>query len=341
MSLLEKIGRRSLATMAGALALGLSGCGGGGSSSSGAAAAPSGFEFAPATQAQIAAVAQSINARDRSARNVSVVHEDTSDGLHTLRIVRHTVNGVDHYGAITVPTVRVGAKFPVLVELDGWPDDTPPLDVAQVLRWQRGQPRDAIFVMPSFRGRAIQFAGRTWKSGGDVCDAFDGAADDAMALVSALQSIEPLADTSRLMVRGGSRGGGVALLLGQRDPRVRVVQAEAAPVDFYRADAAAAYGDTYKCQFFNGKTAEQSRQAMIAASALHFPMLPSVSKVYLEHGSADPIVPVLNATEMNKRLVADGANVELTIYNGAGHSLGFTPDFLARRDANFYAFIKP
>ena len=271
-------------------------------------------------------MAQSINARDRSARNVSVVHEDTSDGLHTLRIVRHTVNGVDHYGAITVPTVRVGAKFPVLVELDGWPDDTHPLDVAQVLRWQRGQPRDAIFVMPSFRGRAIQFAGRTWKSGGDVCDAFDGAADDAMALVSAFAKHRA---AGRYLASDGAAAaaGGVALLLGQRDPRVRVVQAEAAPVDFYRADAAAAYGDTYKCQFFNGKTAEQSRQAMIAASALHFPMLPSVSKVYLEHGSADPIVPVLNATEMNKRLVADGANVELTIYNGAGHSLGFTPDF--------------
>lgn len=341
MGLWEQIGRCRMATVAGALALGLSGCGGGGSSSSAASAAPSGLEFAPPTQAQIAAVAQTIKARDLAARNVSVVHEDTSNGLYTLRVIRHTVNGVEHYGAVTVPTVRYSAKLPVVVELDGWPDDTPPLDVAAVLRWQRGQPRDAIFVMPAFRGRAIAFAGRTWKSGGDVCDAFDGAADDAMALVSALQSIEPQADTSRLLVRGGSRGGGVALLLGQRDARVQVVQAEAAPVDFYRADAAAAYGDTFKCQFFNGKTVEQSRQAMIAASALHFPMLPSVSKVYLEHGSADPIVPVLNATEMHKRLVADGVKVELTIYNGAGHDLGFSADFLARREAIFYAFIKP
>ena len=46
-----------------------------------------------------------------------------------------------------------------------------------------------------------------------------------------------------------------------------LVSAGSAPVDFYRADAAAAYGKLYQCQFFTGKTAEQSRNAMIAASA--------------------------------------------------------------------------
>ncbi|MEO3693433.1 prolyl oligopeptidase family serine peptidase [Roseateles sp. DJS-2-20] len=318
----------------------LSACGGGGSSSGGTAQ-PAGFEFAPATTAQIAAVAQAIKARDLSPRNAAVAYEDSSNSTYVLRIIRHSVNGVDHYGAVTIPTVRYTTKLPVVVELDGMDDDNPPLDLARKLTGLGVQTRDAIVVMPAFRGRTLQFAGRSWTAGGDFCDGFDGAADDTMALLNVLEATEPAADVSRLLVRGGSRGGSVALLLGQRDARVRVVSAGSAPVDFYRADAAAAYGKMFQCQFFTGKTAEQSRSAMIAASALHFPMLRSVSAVYLEHGGADATVPVLNATEMNKRLLADGVKVDLVVYPGAGHDLGQVAAYRALQDSIFYAFIQP
>lgn len=341
MNALNGVGRRSLATLALALVLGLGGCGGGGGSSSGATAATSSFEFAPATTAQITAVAQAIKARDLSPRNAAVAYEDSSNSTYVLRIIRHSVNGVDHYGAVTIPTVRYAAKLPVVVELDGMDEDNPPLDLARKLTGLGVQTRDAIVVMPAFRGRTLQFAGRSWTAGGDFCDGFDGAADDTMALLNVLEATEPAADVSRLLVRGGSRGGSVALLLGQRDARVRVVSAGSAPVDFYRADAAAAYGKLYQCQFFTGKTAEQSRNAMIAASAFHFPMLRSVSAVYLVHGGADATVPVLNATEMNKRLLADGVKVDLVIYSGAGHDLGQVAAYRALQDSIFYAFIQP
>ena len=71
----------------------------------------------------------------------------------------------------------------------------------------------------------------------------------------------PQADFSRLMARGGSRGGNVALLLAVRDPRVTVVSAASAPTDFYRADVAAHYSRQYQCQFIEGKTVEESRRA--------------------------------------------------------------------------------
>jgi dipeptidyl aminopeptidase/acylaminoacyl peptidase len=320
-----------------AVAVLVSACGGGGSS--GSAAQVASFDWSPVTPQQVASLTQVIKARDLSARSVSIVYEDASDTFYTVRIVQHTVNGVQHYGAVTVPKVPGPGKLAVVADLDGLEDNNAPLDVSRKLRNLNGQAVSAVFVFPAFRGRALQFGGRTWQAGGDWCDAFDGAADDTMALLNVVATIEPAADVSKLMVRGGSRGGGVSLLLGERDPRVKVVFAGSAPVDFVRQDVAAGYGQMYQCQFFTGKTPEQSRQAMIAASAFHFPMLSSVSKVYLDHGGADPIVPVLNATEMSKRIVADGVKVDLMIYPGAGHDLGQEQAYRDRRDAVFSAFI--
>ncbi len=282
-----------------------------------------------------------IKARDLSPRNAAVVYEDTSNGLYVVRILRHSVNGVDHYGAVTIPTAHASAKLPVVVELDGLDESNPPLDLARRIAGLGAHPWSAIVVFPAYRGRTIQYAGRSWTAGGNFCDAFDGASDDTQALLNVLEATEPVADVSRLLVRGGSRGGSVALLLGQRDARVQIVSAGSAPVDFYRADVAAAYGNIYQCQFLTGKSTEQSRQAMIAASAYHFPMLRSVSKVYLDHGELDSVVPVLNATEMNKRLMADGVKTDLFIHSGAGHDLGQVTAYRTRGEAMFNAFIKP
>lgn len=316
----------------------MGGCGGGGSSSSDGTAA-SALTFPPLTQAQLASVAQAIQARDLSARDASVVFEDKSPNGYTLRILRHTVNGVPHYGIVTVPTLQAPGKLPVVVELDGWSDGDPPVDVKDKTSTLLPHAFSAIFVVPAFRGRTLRHEGQSWPAGGDVCDAFDGAASDTMALLNALGATEPLADTSRVLARGGSRGGSVALLLGQRDPRVKVVSAGSAPVDFYRQDAAAGYGATYQCQFITGKTPEQSRQAIIASSALHFPMLKSVARVYLDHGVNDDVVPLLNATEMNRRLMADGVAVDLMTHHGTGHDLGQSQAYFQRRNAIFDAFV--
>ncbi|RZJ11772.1 MAG: hypothetical protein EOP39_05490 [Rubrivivax sp.] len=321
-----------------ALVATLAACGGGGSSTPPTQTAA--FDFSQPASAEVPAIAQAIKARDLAARNVSVVFEDTSESAFVLRIFQHTVNGVPHYGAVTIPTFY-GKKLPVVVELDGLADDNPPLDVARKLRGLGSQLQSAIFVQPAFRGRSLQYAGRSWTAGGDFCDAFDGATDDTMALLNVLQASEPAADMSRVLVRGGSRGGSVALLLGQRDARVTRVAAGSAPVDFYRADAAAGYGAFYQCQFIKGKTPNQSRQAMISASALHFPMLKSVTKVYLDHGGADDTVPLQNAIEMNKRLLADGVSVDFVTYSGAGHDLGAVAAYRDRQSAIFNAFVSP
>ena len=206
------------------------------------------------------------------------------------------MNGVDHYGAITVPTVRVGAKFPVLnLELDGWPDDTPPLDVAQVLPLlASGQPRDAIFVMPSFRGARFSLRGVPGSRAAMSPTLFDGAADGiAMALVGARRSIGL---AGRYLASDGARRrprGQRGLAAGPTRPAGSLVQAGSGAGGLLPRRRRRHYGDTYKCQFFNGKTAEQSRQAMIAASALHFPIFAEREQgVSGARQPPDPIVPV-------------------------------------------------
>ena len=54
-----------------------------------------------------------------------------------------------------------------------------------------------------------------------------------MALLGAVLAMFREADSSRVAVTGHSRGGGVALLMGIRDPRVKAVVSFAAPTDLF------------------------------------------------------------------------------------------------------------
>jgi dipeptidyl aminopeptidase/acylaminoacyl peptidase len=58
-------------------------------------------------------------------------------------------------------------------------------------------------------------------SGGEHCDGFDGAADDIIAFLNVIEETEDRADVQRTTVRGGSRGATVALLVAERDKRVK------------------------------------------------------------------------------------------------------------------------
>ena len=71
-------------------------------------------------------------------------------------------------------------------------------------------------------------------SEGDRSDVWDGATDDALALLNVALKITPEADARRIAVFGRSRGGTVALLAAIRDPRIRQVVDWAGPSDLFR-----------------------------------------------------------------------------------------------------------
>ena len=322
------------------LGLLVSGCGGGGGDDGKSSAPENSFPFSPVTAEQVAQVQALWKARGLAATGVVVYHEDAANVGYTLRIYEHRVNGRRHYGVVTIPKAT-GATFPVVLFADGLDQGNASMDMGQWSRAAQARLGQAIFVVPVFRGRTLIYNGISVAAEGNFCDAYDGATDDSIALLNVVQAQIPQANFTRVLARGGSRGGNTALLLGVRDARVTMVSAGSAPVDFYRQEVASRYHDQYRCQFFAGLTPTQSRERMIASSPLHFPTLPNVTRVFIDQGSSDYVVPPWNASEMEARMKAQGVNVELRMYDGFGHDLPQSPAWNQRQYEIYETFLAP
>ena len=269
-----------------ALAL-LSGCGGG---SEPTGALDPQLSFPPPSQAELQSVAADWAQRDLSVRESDLAVRDTTPSDYDVLIVRHRVGVSTHYGAITVPKNAPAHSTPVVVHADGLAQDNPPVDLDLNLQMAGELLRGVVYVVPTFRGRILLYKGVSYPADGDFCDAYDGATDDAIALLNLVEGSIEAADMDRVMVRGGSRGGTIALLMAVRDVRVDIALAIAAPVDFNRLELRARYANQFRCQFIANKAADQSRQAILASSPLHFSMPMSVQRVFIFHGSDDAIV---------------------------------------------------
>jgi dipeptidyl aminopeptidase/acylaminoacyl peptidase len=313
--------------------MGLCACGGG---SEPAQSPDPQLSFPTPTAAELQAVTTEWNQRDLGARDVELANQDTLAVDYDVQIYRHRVGANTHYGAVTIPKNALPGTVPVVVHADGLDQQNPPLNLDENLQMAGALLQGVVYVVPTFRGRSLIYKGVSYPADGDFCDAYDGAADDAIALLNVVASEVPAANLDRVMARGGSRGGNTALLMAVRDARIKLVLAIAAPVDFNRLEVRTRYAGQFRCQFLDNKTPEASRLRVLASSPLHFPVLPSVRKIFLFHGSADEVVPVWNASEMAARLQARGVPTELKIFEGYGHQdLGSAPDFRAAQRAAF------
>lgn len=320
--------RRSLArgfAFVWAAATVLCGCGGGSEPSG---SVDESILFPPPTQAEIEAVQSEWNARDLNAHDVVLLNLDTANPNYDVRIYEHKVGANTHVGAITVPKNAAPGTVPVLVHADGLAQHDPTFDLGRNLEMAGELAHGVVLVMPAFRGRTLIFKGVSYPAAGDFCDAFDGAADDAIALLTVAEQEVAAANMDRVMVRGGSRGGNTALLLAARDERVKLVLAIAAPTDFNRLEVRVRNSDQFRCQFIDNKTPEESRMRILASSPLHFPVLANVRRVFIFHGSEDNVVPLWNATDMAAALEVQGVPTSFEIFDGYGHGdLGSAPGF--------------
>ena len=265
--------------------------------------------------------------------------EDGANAAYTLRIYEHRVGGRRHYGVVTFP--KAAGSYPVVLIADGLDQGNASMDMGRWALSAQSRMHQAIFVVPVFRGRTLIYNGISVPAEGNFCDAYDGAADDSIALLNVVQAEIPQADFTRVLARGASRGGNTALLLGERDTRVTMVSASSAPSDFYRQEVADKYREQYRCQFLTGLTPAESRERMIASSPLHFPTLPNVTRVFIDQGSLDPIVPSWNATEMEARMRGQGVNVDLRLYETDGHDLSRSSEWNRRQAEIYVAFLAP
>lgn len=296
--------------------------------------------FSAPTSSEISAVEADWEARDVAATDVEVVLDSvvSVSGVDLrVRIVSHTVGGVLHYGAVLVDTTLAGPA-PVLVYAHGGDGGASVDDVLFLLPFLGDTPSQFVWVVPSFRSEPLEFGSDTWTSEGPASP-WDRDVDDALSLLEVAFEIEPVADDSRVGVLGFSRGGGVGLLMGIRDPRVDRVIEFFGPTDFFgpyvqevteeallgspRDLPGLGYLDqTYIQPLSRGEvTVAQVRDQLVRRSAVLFARrLPAVQ---IHHGTADTVVDVSQAESLISALEGLGRSepdFEAWLYEGGTHN---------------------
>lgn len=282
--------------------------------------------FAPPTAAEISEVARGWAQRNLAPQQVTIEETRSINPKLSAYIISLSLGNIKEYAAVLAPVTT--QRLPLLFYAGGFGINEEPVNSVKVMLPEADLP--FIYVVPAMRGQyvSLEINNQLLKSplsGGSRLDAFDGATDDVMACLTAVGQLFQQADTSKAMIRGGSRGGTVALLAGIRDPRFKRVAPVAFNSDFVTLTAGLYNDPTYKAQFLDGllngtATIAQTRQLIIASSPLYFAQ--RVPKAQLHAAQNDRITPAAQAellfNEMKNQGLGD--RVTLFIYPNLDHS---------------------
>ncbi|NNE98650.1 MAG: hypothetical protein HKN25_06485 [Pyrinomonadaceae bacterium] len=282
---------------------------------------------------------------------------------YQIRVFSHTVQNRKHYGAVLVPEGANRGNSPVVLELHGVNARYSPFDIAKVKtpRLFGDNRSNPIIAVPSFRGNTLVLEDKTFVSEGSPADAWDGAADDAIAFLNLVTSKVTEADAGRISAFGKSRGGTVALLVGVRDKRIRSVVNWAGPSGWF--SNMGTFGWSLKEQvrwglwekwkpgrgwgsasqfidwFLTDSIRSQKgslkivRHKILASSPLYF--LDSLPAAQFHYGLNDGGVPVANAKALKKVLKArenTASKTSFHIHKNAGHDQPYPKAYRLSRD---------
>lgn len=279
------------------------------------------------TSAEVAAVAAELAGRNLAGNPERLDVLETRAGTYAdLSLVAYTCDGLNIYGVISLP--RTPGTYPVVLYNHGGDGGLSPLEIDQPLAGA------FVFAASSFRDEAVHWFGVDYRSDGPPSP-WDRDVDDALALLDCVETL-PQADPTRVMILGGSRGGGVSLLAAARQPdRFRCVIDVFGPTDFFdpvfrpAADTMAAGGNdprpgmaflkvTVLQPYLSGALPlEAARSELIRRSGLYF--ADRLPPVQIHHGTADEIVPISQSDRLADRLELLGWPFEYYQYPGAGH----------------------
>ncbi|MET0393755.1 MAG: prolyl oligopeptidase family serine peptidase, partial [Chitinophagaceae bacterium] len=276
--------------------------------------------FAAPIATEVTDVMQRWQTADLTPSGYSVQSEQqVAAGRFVLRIVSFQLQGNTEYGALVIP--NEAGSFPVRMQIGGFGYGVTTNSLSLSLN-TAGPSNPCILAIPALRGQSLELTldGVVYKtpvSQGQHCDAFDGATDDALAFLNLIGGTEPRADVNRTAIRGGSRGGTVALLAGIRDARVKRVVCVAGPTDMLSLTAMHTNDATYQCQFLsdlvsNQATVAATRQKMIASSPVYFAGHLPLTQLHM--GSRDTQVPIWQADELAASMTAAGVAAKLELF---------------------------
>ena len=282
--------------------------------------------FAAPTTAEMDAVERSWAQRNLVPQNITIEETQVISPKLSAYIISFNLGTIKEYAAVLAPITN--QRVPLLFYAGGFGINEEPVNSVKVKLPEEELP--FIYVVPAMRGQyvSLEVNGKLLKSplsGGSRLDAFDGATDDVIACLNAVGHLFEQADTNKSMIRGGSRGGTVALLTSIRDQRFKRVAPVAFNSDFLALTAQFYNDPTYKAQFLDGllngtSTIAQTRQLIIASSPFYFAK--RIPKAQLHAAQNDRITPASQAellfNEMKKQGVGDRA--ALFIYPDRDHS---------------------
>ncbi|WP_421796264.1 alpha/beta hydrolase family protein [Haliscomenobacter sp.] len=301
--------------------------------------------FATPSTAETDSIFAQWKQRDLTPRDYTVIQESTIlDGKYTFKMLSFKINGIKEYGALLIPKTDV--SVPVRLLIGGFGLDITTNSVN--LSLDSSDPSGPyILAIPALRGQslAITLNGTLYSSPlseGVHCDAFDGATDDAIAFLNLVQQTESKADVNRSSIRGGSRGGTVALLAGIRDPRIKRVVDVVGPTDLLTLTSLHENDPTYLCQFLNDlknkqATLAETRNKLIASSPLYFAQHLPLTQLHM--GLKDKNVPVDQAYGLEQKMTQLGLKslFQLYTYDKTHADIATDNPELAKRIAEFLA----
>lgn len=295
--------------------------------------------FAQPTSEEIAFVKAEWASRNLDPAGWTILAEMPLGGMNTLA-VSHEVNGFTHYGLVRYPAkFNPNGSYPVLVANHGGNNG---VNFGMLGIYGQECYRDFFIVIPSFPGERLDTGPLglgELVSGGEE-STFDTDIDSAIAMLNCVLEEMPGVDDSRIVVTGGSRGGGVTYLMSVRDPRV-----DRAGVFFGATDHITHPGLKEQVEeyldnggngpfpnpvvmtvmnagvtsYFQGKLSlSEARMALIRRSLVYFAEdLPS--SVQFHHGTADSAVDVEHSRQLVDLLELLGSDYEYFEYEGGGH----------------------
>ena len=292
------------------------------------------------TAAEIAAVKADWASRNLQPEAWTVLVQMNLGGMQTLA-VSHEVNGFTHYGLVRYPAnFDPSSSYPALVANHGGNNGV----TFGILGAYANQEcyRNMFIVVPSFPGERLDTGplGLGELVSGGAQSTFDTDIDSAIALVNCVLEEVPGVDPSRIIVTGGSRGGGVSYLMAVRDPRIIGAAILFGATDHithpglqeqvqsyldnggkgpYQNPVLMTVMEAGASDYFQGDMSlAEARRNLILRSVMYFAEdLPEALQFH--HGTADSAVDVEHSRQLVDRLELLGSAYEYFEYEGGGH----------------------
>lgn len=162
---------------------------------------------------------------------------------------------------------------------------------------------------------ASQYSGNDGGEGKDECGGED--VWDVVNLQQVIESI-PEADSERIGMYGGSRGGMQTFLALEKMPNIKAVSVKAGSANQLRGYASRPELKEYRRDMYDVDSQEENLKRSVAFRTQY---LPKNVPILLQHGTGDEAVSVLDALELASQLTKQSIHYKLIVYPEGDHKL--------------------